>query len=113
MTLKLMDRLARLEASAAPLSPGKHLAFKVEAPHGTPTADIIISLRERGHAINDADDVLVMNVGAHGVAEDGLIRDLSPALLTEEVRAAASAGGTWPRMTSPFTFRLDSPRGAR
>lgn len=109
MTPRLMDRLARLEAVAVSRPIGKHLVFQVEAPHGTPFNDIVAFLKNRGHAIHDDDDVFVMNVGAHQHGDCGPIRDLSPNLLTKELRAAAPAGGKWPSRTTPFTFHLESP----
>lgn len=109
MNPRLMDRLVRLEAVAVPRAIGKHLVFKVEAPHGTPSADIVAFLKDRGHAIHDDDDVFVMNVGAHQHGDGEPITDLSPNLLTEELRAAAPAGGKWPSRTTPFTFHLESP----
>ncbi|XYD12621.1 hypothetical protein R1A27_34630 (plasmid) [Methylobacterium sp. NMS12] len=110
MTPRAMDRLARLEANAIPPTSGKHLIFRVEAPQGTPVGDIVIFLRERGHAIHEGDDVFVMNVGAHGMAEGEPPRDLSSALLTEQARSAAPAAGRWPKSSKRFTFRLESPR---
>ena len=110
MTPSAMDRLARLEANAAPPTTGKHLIFRVEAPHGTPVGDIVTFLKGQGHAINDGDDVFVMNVVAHEMAEGDSPRDLSLALLTEKARAAAPAAGRWPRGCARFTFQLDSPR---
>ncbi|MCJ2052794.1 hypothetical protein [Methylobacterium sp. J-070] len=110
MTPRAMERLARLEANAAPPSNGKHLIFRVEAPHETPFGDIVIFLKDRGHAIHEGDDVFVMNVGAHEMAEGEMPRDLSPTLLTEEMRAAASPAGQWPNGCKEFTFKLDSPR---
>ncbi|MCJ2137361.1 hypothetical protein MKK69_25505, partial [Methylobacterium sp. J-026] len=92
-----------------PPSTGKHLTFQVEAPHGTPTSDIVAFLRKRGHAIHEGDDVFVMNVGAYGMTEGDATRDLSPALLTEEERAAAPPAGRWPKGCEWFTFKLDSP----
>ncbi|MGU3663149.1 hypothetical protein ACLBX9_02990 [Methylobacterium sp. A49B] len=109
MTPRLMDRLARLEAIAVSRPVGKHLVFQVEATHGTQFADIVAFLKGRGHAIHDDDDVFVMNVGAHQHDACVPIRDLSRDLLTEELRAAAPAGGKWPSRTTPFTFHLESP----
>lgn len=110
MTPRAMDRLARLEATALPATTGKHLIFRVEAPHGTPVGEIVAFLKDHGHAIHDDDDVFVMNVGAHGMAEGEPPRDLSPILLTEQARSAAPAAGHWPKHHAWFTFRLDSPR---
>ena len=110
MTPRTMDRIARLEAKAAPLSSGKHLVFKVEAPHGMPVAEIVAFLRGRGHAIHDEDDVFVMNLDSYSVPKDGPPRDLAPTILTEEGRAAAPTGGVWPERLARFTFVLDSPR---
>ncbi|WP_143012343.1 hypothetical protein [Methylobacterium phyllostachyos] len=108
---RLTDRLSRLEMQAAPPAAGKHLVFRIEAPHGTPAAAIVAFLRERGHAIRDEDEVFVMNVGAYALATSEPIRDLSPELLTEQARAAAPAGGEWPMPPgSSFTFKLDNPR---
>ena len=109
MTPKLMDRLIRLEAATAPPTAGKHLVFRVEAPRGTPVSEIVTFLKDQGHAIHEGDDVFVMNVGAYGMAEGETPRDLSPALLTEEMRAAASPAGQWPRGCTEITFRLESP----
>ena len=109
MTARLVDRLVRLEAAAAPRALGKHLVFKVEAQQGTPVADIVAFLKGQGHAIHDDDDVFVMNVDAHQHGACAPIRDLSPDLLTEELRAAAPAGGKWPGRTKSFTFHLESP----
>jgi hypothetical protein len=102
-------RLARLEANAATPSTGKHLTFQVEASQGTPVGDIVTFLRERGHAIRSEDHVFVMNLGAHPGTDKDPIRDLSPALLTEEERAAAPPAGRWPKGCEWFTFKLDSP----
>ncbi|SDO59401.1 hypothetical protein SAMN05216360_12914 [Methylobacterium phyllostachyos] len=110
MTPKLMDRLAQLEAATASPTAGKHLIFRVEAPHGMPGEEIITFLRERGHAIRDGDDVLLMNVGSYRMAEGEAPRDLSAALLTEQERSAAPAAGRWPKGCKRFTFRLESPR---
>ncbi|MGU3661802.1 hypothetical protein [Methylobacterium fujisawaense] len=111
MTPRAMDRLARLEANATPPTTGKHLIFRVEAPHGTSVGDIVTFLKDRGHAIHEGDDVFVMNVGAHGMTEREPLRDLSPTLLTEEERSAAPAAGRWPKGCKRFTFRLESPQG--
>ena len=110
MTPRTMDRIARLEAKAAPPSPGKHLAFKVEAPHGMPLAEIVSFLRARGHAIHEDDEVFVMNLASRRTAECGPMRDLSDMLLSEEARASAPPGGRWPSSLLRFTFTLDSPR---
>lgn len=110
MTPRTMDRIARLEAKAAPPSSGKHLVFKVEAPHGMPVAQIVAFLRGRGHAIHDEDDVFVMNLNSYRIPTGEMPRDLAPAILTEEDRAAAPAGGVWPERLERFTFVLDSPR---
>lgn len=108
-----MDRIARLEAKAVPPSSGKHLAFKVEAPHGMPLEEIVAFLRGCGHAIHDDDDVFVMNLASRRTAESGPLRDLSEVLLNEEARAAAPPGGRWPSAMLRFTFTLDSPRVAQ
>ncbi|MCJ2036425.1 hypothetical protein [Methylobacterium sp. J-068] len=113
MTPRTMDRLTRLEAEATPPSAGKHLIFRVEAPRGTPTGDIVTFLKGRGHAIHDADDVFVMNLGAYGMTEGEPLRDLSPTLLTEQERAAASAAGQWPKTCAAFTFQLDRPKNVQ
>jgi hypothetical protein len=105
----LAERVRRLEAQVVLPMAGKHLAFQVAAPSKTPVGDIVTFLRERGHAIRDGDDVFVMNVGAHGMAEGQAPRDLSTSLLTEELRAAAPISGTWPKGPGWFTFKLDSP----
>lgn len=105
----LMERIRRLEAQTVLPSTGKHLTFRIEAPHGTSGEKIITFLHERGHAIHEGDDVFLMNVGAYEMAEGEPPRDLSPTLLTEEMRAAAPASGTWPKGRSWFTFKLDSP----
>jgi hypothetical protein len=105
-----MGRIARLEAKAAPPSSGKHLVFKVEAPHGMPVAEIVTFLRGRGHAIHDEDDVFVMNLKSYSIPAGKPPRDLAPTILTEEDRAAAPAGGIWPERLVHFTFVLDSPR---
>ena len=105
----LIDRIARLEAAAVPPSTGKHLIFQVEARQGISTDDIVTFLRERGHAIHPEDQVFVMNLGAHLATDGDPIRDLSPALLTEEDRAAAPPAGRWPKGCERFTFKLDSP----
>lgn len=113
MTPRLMDRVNRLEAATALPSQGKHLAFRVEAPRGMPVAKIVTFLRERGHAIHEDDRVLVMNLAAH--EHDGLapLRDLSLDLVTEDDRARAGIAD-WPiGAGSSFTFKLDSPGGAR
>ena len=110
MIPRLMDRLARLEAEAAPPSTGKHLVFQVEAQRGTPVSDIVAFLKDRGHAIHDGDEVFVMNLGAYVLAAGEPIRDLSAELLTNEIRAVAPAAGKWPRHTAPFTFTLDRPQ---
>lgn len=107
--VSLTDRIARLEAMSAPLSTGRYLAFQVEASQGTPVDDIVTFLRDRGHAIHPEDEIFVMNLGAHTVAVGDPIRDLSPALLTEEERAAAPRAGRWPRARGWFTFKLESP----
>ena len=111
MTPRTMDRIARLEAKAAPLSSGKHLVFKVEAPHGMPVAEIVTFLRGRGHAIHDEDDVFVMNLDSYSIPKGQSPRDLAPAILTEADRAAAPAGGVWPERLAHFTFVLDGPKG--
>ena len=105
----LIDRIARLEAAAVPPSTGKYLTFQVEASQGTLTDDIVTFLREHGHAIHSEDQVFVMNLGAHLATDGDQIRDLSPALLTEEARAAAPPAGQWPKGCEWFTFKLDSP----
>ena len=105
-----MERLARLEANAAPPTTGKHLIFRGEAPRGTPVSEIVTFLKGQGHAIHEGDDVFVMNLGAHRMAGGEAPRDLSPVLLTEEARAAASPAGQWPKCCKEFTFKLDSPR---
>ena len=105
----LIDRIARLEAAAVPPSTGKHLTFQVEASQGTPVGDIVTFLWERGHAIRPEDQIFVMNLGAHLATDGDPIRDLSPALLTEEERAAAPPAGRWPKGCEWFTFKLDSP----
>ena len=110
MTPRAIDRLARLEANAATPTTGKHLIFRVEAPRGTPVSEIVTFLKDRGHAIHEGDDVFVMNIGAHGMVEGETPCDLSPVLLTEEARAAASPAGQWPKGCKEFTFKLDSPR---
>ena len=110
MTPRAMDRLARLEANATPPTTGRHLIFRVEAPQDTPVGEIVAFLKDRGHAIHDDDDVFVMNVGAHGMAEGEPPRDLSPALVTEQARSVAPAAGQWPKGCKRFTFRLESPR---
>ena len=109
MTPRTMDRIARLEAKAAPPSPGKHLVFKVEAPHGMPAAQIVAFLRGRGHAIHDEDDVFVMNLNSYSIPAGEPPCDLAPAILTEADRAVAPAGGVWPERLARFTFVLDSP----
>ncbi|MCJ2055924.1 hypothetical protein MKL09_05090 [Methylobacterium sp. J-048] len=106
---RLMDRIARLEAAAVPPSTGKYLTFQVEASQGTPIGDIVTFLLERGHAIHPEDQVFVMNLGAHLATDGDQIRDLSPALLTDEERAAAPPAGRWPKGFEWFTFKLDSP----
>lgn len=111
MTPRAMDRLARLEANTISPTTGKHLIFRVKAPHGTPVGEIVTFLKDRGHAIHEDDDVFVMNVGACGMTEGEPPHDLSPALLTEEARSAAPAAGRWPKNCERFTFRLESPRG--
>ena len=113
MIPKLMDRLARLEAATAPPTIGKQLVFRVEAPSGMPVGDIVIFLKDRGHAIREGDDVFVMNVGAHLLASGEPPQDLSSDLLTEAERDALPAAGKWPSRSAPFTFNLDSPRGAQ
>ena len=113
MTSKLINRLARLEATTAPLAQGKHLLFLVDAPRGTPTDDIVFFLKDRGHAIHEEDEVFVVNFGAFVLAEGDAPRDRSAELLTEKKRAALPAAGKWPSRSAPFTFNLDSPRGAR
>ncbi|MCJ2105327.1 hypothetical protein MKK70_08005 [Methylobacterium sp. E-041] len=113
MTPRVMDRLTRLEAEAAPPSAGKHLVFQVEAPSRTPLSDIIAFLKARRHAIHDGDDAFVMNVGASRMAEGEPPRDLSPAILTEEARAQAGAAGLWPKTCAAFTFQLDWPRNVQ
>ena len=110
MTPRAMDRLVRLEAECTPAATGKHLVFQVEAPRGTPVGEIVAFLRERGHAIHDGDDVLVMNLGAYRLSEGDVVRDTSADLLTEAMRAAAPAAGAWPKGLKTFTFKLDSPR---
>lgn len=109
MTPRLVDRLARLEAVAVSRPIGKHLVFQVEAPHGTTLTDIVAFLKDRGHAIHHDDDVFVMNVGAHQHGDCQSNRDLSLDLLTDELRAAAPAGGKRPSRTTPFTFHLENP----
>lgn len=111
MTPRTMDRIARLEAKATPTSPGKHLAFKVQAPHGTPLVEIVAFLRARGHAIRDEDDVFVMNLNSCEQVEGEPLRDLSAAILTDTDRGSAPAAGQWPPSCARFTFILDSPRG--
>lgn len=113
MMARLIDRLTRLEAVAAPPSMGKHLTFQVEAPRGTPVSDIVTFLKDQGHAIHEDDDVLVMNLGAH--VQDGCasLRDLSAGIFMEDLRAAASFAGKWPKGCAAFTFTLDTPGGAR
>ena len=114
MNPKLMDRLNRLEAAAASPSQGKHLAFRVEAPRDMPVGEIVMFLRERGHAIHEDDSVLVMNLAAHEHDGCAPLRDLSPDLMTEDDRAQAGAAANWPIGTgSSFTFSLDSPGGGR
>lgn len=113
MTPRTLDRITRLEAKAAPPSSGKHLAFKVEAPHAMPLAEIVTFLRDRGHAIHEDDDVFVMNLASRRTAESGPVRDLSDVLLTEEARAVAPPGGRWPSALLKFTFTLDSPRAVQ
>ena len=110
MTPRAMDRLARLEANAATPTTGKHLIFRVEAPQGTPVSEIVTFLKDQGHAIHEGDDVFVMNLGAHQMADGEAPRDLSPVLLTEDARAVASSAGQWPKCCKEFTFKLDSPR---
>lgn len=105
----LIDRIARLEAAAVPPSTGKYLTFQVETSQGTTADDIVTFLRERGHVIRPEDQVFVMNLGAHLATDRDQIRDLSPALLTEEDRAAAPPAGRWPKGCEWFTFKLDSP----
>lgn len=111
MTPRTMDRIARLEAKAAPPSSGKHLVFKVEAAHGMPVAEIVAFLRARGHANRDEDDVFVMNLDSYSIPKGEPPRDLAPTILTEADRAAAPASGIWPEKLIHFTFVLDSPRG--
>ena len=111
MMPRTMDRIARLEARAAPPSPGKHLVFKVEAPHGTPLSEIVAFLRACGHAIHYEDDVFVMNLASYSIPAVEPPRDLTPATLTEDDRAAAPTGGVWPERLAHFTFVLDNPRG--
>lgn len=114
MIPKLMDRLVRLEAAAAPPSQGKHLAFRVEAPQGMPVGEIVTFLRGRGHAIHQDDSVLVMNLAAHERDGRAPLRDLSSDLVTEDDRARAGAASNWLiGAGSSFTFCLDSPGGAR
>lgn len=105
----LIDRISRLEAAAVRPTAGKYLAFQVAASQGTTGEDIVTFLRDRGHAIHAEDEVFVMNLGAHTVVAGDPIRDLSPALLTEEGRAAAPPAGQWPKGRGWFTFKLDSP----
>ena len=50
-----------------------------------------------------------MNLGARSVAAGAPIRDLSPVLLTEQERAAASPTGCWPKGCEWLPFKLDSP----
>lgn len=113
MIPKLMERLARLEAATAPPTIGQHLVFRVEAPRETPANEIVTFLKDRGHAIHEGDDVFLMNVGAYGMAEGEPLRDLSLDLLVDAERDALPAAGKWPSRSAPFTFNLDSPRGAR
>jgi len=113
MIPRLLDRLNRLEGATIPPTFGKHLIFKVEAPRGTPVADIVTFLKDQGHAIQEDDEVFVMNLGAHGQDGRAPLRDLSAEIFTEDQRAAAPAAGKWPTSRPTFTFNLDSPGGAR
>lgn len=113
MIEKLIARVKRLEDAAVMPSEGRHLAFTIEGPRQMPEGAAVTFLRSCGHAIHDEDSVFIIEIpgrGERGHLYDLPLRDLTPELVTEEVRAKASPALSWPAgAPSPFTFNLDGP----